>query len=412
MISGMEVSTPFLETVNNITSESADVGNGRMVQVINYTWTNDDGFGGNATPATNHSLSGVSSTTTVVEAALSAVDVLHSSTLMARYLGILLISFFCFATNLMTFIAILTTPRLQTPTGAIILSLAVADMLFAMLMTDYVVYSFISPDPCKLSLFKSIIHVPERLPIYASNFHMILVAGDRFVAIVYPLRYRTIVTPPIVGAFLAGAWLLSVASAASLYSGFTDPTSGCIRTDTNLKYKIATGLYIVVASMLVTLYTKILVVARRQREEIRRYNATLPSNTLTLTNALRTATASAATATVDLTTGNASTKEVSIMRSTRNRKSAKEQRGAEMISVLIGAYIAFWFPYIIGCFGTIFGYFRPLAANLIAVGAMVGIGFSAVNIIIYAVMSKDFANTFRKFARCGRNPTVAPPGLE
>ena len=195
---------------------------------------------------------------------------------IVRYIGNLLVVIFSVIYNILTITAVLTTDRLKTKTNAILTSLTFADIGCAFMLLLFIGYSSVLGGDyvCRGSLFKSIVMPLIQIPFFASSLHLILVAVDRYLAVVFPLRYDVILIRSRTAALIAGTWLLFVVLVLNYYAGFLHSATARWCTVTiNFVYEsvISGGLYFAVAFLLVILYGQIISIASRHKKEIRRY---------------------------------------------------------------------------------------------------------------------------------------------
>ena len=206
--------------------------------------------------------------TSVVNLPISLID---NPLQVIRYTANGIIALFVLFTNLMTVIAVLRSAKLQTKTNAILTSLAVADIIFAVASFDNITYTAFSSTACSFAVYKAIIFPLEKIPIFASFLHMIIVAVDRFVAIVFPLHYENLLTKFRVGCMITGSWIIAVLASMTLYAGYAY-NGACVPT--NLPNQVAATavvIYVTVVGLLGCLYAKILMVARKHRVELAQY---------------------------------------------------------------------------------------------------------------------------------------------
>ncbi|XP_070816965.1 trace amine-associated receptor 13c-like [Chaetodon trifascialis] len=111
--------------------------------------------------------------------------------------------------NLLVIVSISHFRRLQTPTNLILLSLAVSDLLVGLTVMPSAVILlqscwFQDKSSCALMYLSCFILTS------ASVGNMVLISMDRYVAICYPLRYSSMVTPNRVKTCVSLCWTCSV----------------------------------------------------------------------------------------------------------------------------------------------------------------------------------------------------------
>jgi 7 transmembrane receptor (rhodopsin family) len=89
------------------------------------------------------------------------------------------------------------TPKLHTKTFALLFNLAAVDLLEGLVLVWYGAYHLIvyvfNEDPCRYLVLEAIMSFVPRYPVYLSMNSVGLIAYERYIAIVRPLRYETAV---------------------------------------------------------------------------------------------------------------------------------------------------------------------------------------------------------------------------
>nr|XP_055063194.1 trace amine-associated receptor 13c-like [Misgurnus anguillicaudatus] len=145
------------------------------------------------------------------------------------YVFISLLSLWTVFMNLLVIISIHHFKKLHTPTNMLILSLAVADLLIGLIVMPLEAIRFTETcwyfgnTICRLFILILI------LVLNTSLSNLVLIALDRFIAVIYPLLYtqKITMTKSLVGIFLS--WFCSSAymSAIVVSNGCFDPASPC-----------------------------------------------------------------------------------------------------------------------------------------------------------------------------------------
>lgn len=124
------------------------------------------------------------------------------------------ISVLTVALNLLVIISISHFKQLHTPTNALLLSLAISDLLVGLLVMPVETLRFI--ETCWLlgDLMCALFHIISANLISASVGNMVLISIDRFVAICYPLQYPNKITHSRAQVSVSLCWACSL-----LYNG-------------------------------------------------------------------------------------------------------------------------------------------------------------------------------------------------
>ncbi|XP_039605656.1 trace amine-associated receptor 13c-like [Polypterus senegalus] len=180
---------------------------------------------------------------------------------------------FTFCGNLVVIISISHFKQLHTPTNILVLSLAVADFLVGFLIMPFMVIQSVETCWYFGNIFCSMYTVLLYVLTETSILNLVIIAIDRYIAVCDPLLYSTKVTVRVSSLSVSVIWLVSLSYSCSLL--FTDGnTEGVIGLDPCpgdclLVLSKTWGTvdlifsFLFPACIMVTLYTKIFVVAKR-----------------------------------------------------------------------------------------------------------------------------------------------------
>lgn len=119
--------------------------------------------------------------------------------------------------NLLVCVVVATNPRLHRSSNYLLLSLAIADLIVTMLCEPlFVAYLGMTTflNDCATNLNQAY-RILTRLSCTASVVHMAAISVDRFIAIVYPLRYKSIMDNYGLKILLITSWVLPITVAIS-----------------------------------------------------------------------------------------------------------------------------------------------------------------------------------------------------
>ena len=185
--------------------------------------------------------------------------------------------------NSLILTAIRTTPSLMTKTNKILASLAISDLWAGGIVMLYIVpFTLItSLNPCAYRVSRVMMLILTNSPTYASCFNLIIVAIDRYVAIVHPLKYEMRMTDTVISCMIAAAWLISLLCSSS----FTLWLINADMTECNIVplryFFINPCIYMLVGTVVTILYMRILLVAWHHHVAIQQSTtavASLPVN--------------------------------------------------------------------------------------------------------------------------------------
>ena len=138
--------------------------------------------------------SGANITTAGTAAAALAGRASHAIPVIARVAILLTLNVFTLGGNGFTLMTIRLTPRLCTKTNMILASMLVADFVtgvFVPWYAPYVLVVYVFHSPCRYNVAHAVLWSILMFPGYVSIHHLILICVERYIAIVYPLRYET-----------------------------------------------------------------------------------------------------------------------------------------------------------------------------------------------------------------------------
>ncbi|OXB73943.1 UNVERIFIED_CONTAM: hypothetical protein H355_008238 [Colinus virginianus] len=279
--------------------------------------------------------------------------------------------------NIVVCLAVTLDRRLRSLTNCIIVSLAITDLLLALLVLPFsAFYELTSEWPFGSTLCNIYLSLDVML-CTASILNLFIISLDRYFAVTTPLRYRQLVTPSRVAVGLVVIWTVSLmVSFLPIHLGWNtngtavqNTTPNCTREcqlEVNPVYGLVDSLltfYIPLVIMCITYY-RIFKIAREQAKRINHTwccssNSPMPPM-------------------------------------------VKEHKATVTLAVVMGAFIVCWFPYF-----TVFTYRgvwgdSSVKGTPMSIVLWLGYANSALNPILYGTFNRDFRVAYQHLLLCWR----------
>ena len=322
-------------------------------------------------------------------------------------IGVVL-GFIIFATifgNVLVILSPMVNRKLRNVTNMFIVSLAVADLLLALLVQPFSGLIEVRNQHWDLGPIVCNIYVSLDVQLCtASILHLFAISIDRYIAISDPMNYRkrlgkrkAIITITIVWAVSISISFLPLHLGWNTDSGeiqnFATPQSCSLQA--NYFFALLDGLllFYLPLTVMCCLYFRVLNIARNQARKINSQTAHM--------------------STQNNGTPKSSSRE--ILKIQKTRAGVDEHRATKMLGVIMGSFIICWVPYF-----TIFT-FTPLCNCQVpqavsSVALWLGYLNSTLNPILYAALNREFRKAFRKLLwlrRCrGHDDTTYNAHLE
>src|SRR6218665_989852 len=178
-----------------------------MGDINNWYLTNGTGGSGNAT--TGQNFKGQLSTAKII------VIVKCAALVVIGIVGVF--------GNILTLEAIRTTPSLRTRSNMLLAALAAAHLYMSLVQSIYfVVFNLwvyvVADSSCYCLKAIAIMYPIPKIIAHTIYCHLIVIAADRYIAIIYPLHYETIMTVAVVKCLIGGSYVFGFTVSAVSFS--------------------------------------------------------------------------------------------------------------------------------------------------------------------------------------------------
>ena len=195
--------------------------------------------------------------------------------------SILLTCFVILSGNLVTLILFVKYTNLRKQRYTLICSLAVSDLLIGMVYGMDKLWELLSdPSQCLSAVSVSVIYTILVDVYMISMAHLIIIGIDRWIAVMFPLRYAGLVTVKATIIMVIVSWVLPVISIIpNMTIVLIENDKACARNMHTTTHSINSLLtYVFIVIIMTSIYGKIWCVARKQRRKIVDQNVTYAKN--------------------------------------------------------------------------------------------------------------------------------------
>lgn len=273
---------------------------------------------------------------------------------------------------------------LQTKTNAFVLNLAIADLFLAVFAMPFTLVSSIKYEWMFGKAMCQILGALNSVFCEASILTLSFVSLERFVAIVFPLKYETMITPKRVKLVIGYIWFQAVfcASSTFVFSEFAFLKFESICTvdwGHGVAYTLVFAIVFLYVPFLVTavLYCVILQTAIKQRRRIEVIKVG------------------------EITTERCSQQREKPGAVNGFKKTKKEHKATVMIAIVVGTFCICWFPHSVGVF-CILDPRCNFNDSFYVVTTWLAMLNSAMNSLIYGLMNRTFRRAFKSVLFCER----------
>lgn len=308
--------------------------------------------------------------------------------------------------NAMILIAVYKFRSLQTITNVFIVNLGAADLLLALLAMPFTMVSSVTRQWVFGNIMCNIQAMLNSFFCTASITTLTFVSIERYVAICCPLRYKGLITPFAVKIMICCIWLHGAICAVSTFPfsrfGYLDFEFICTVDWTyNIPYTICFAVVFlgIPFSISATCYCIILKIALKQKKQINFVQVgeistvEKPSTTVMAENSAKKHRL--------ICLQNKAKSSGSYKENQHKRQAMVEHKAAMMVALVVGTFMACWFPHAIGVFCLL----DPIchwSNRFYVTTTWLAMLNSALNSVIYGLMSRSFRQAFKSLLCCSR----------
>ena len=323
--------------------------------------------------------------------------------------------------NGFTLITIRMTPRLWTKTNFILASMLLSDFITVLfLICVNILLVSVLNNPCRLNVIISGLTILMYMPIYVSIFHTILVSVERYIAIVFPLRYETTFTDRTLKLAIFTIWMIGIFMGMTFALWLINADlRKCILIPVHCRL-IDVVVYVLICILLFICYGKILAIARHQNQRIEPQPATIsiPASVPSIqTTMVATVTQSSRATTSNntrnrndksltgigapsewaVTIGTAASSEVTRKQQRQKiRFRRREFKAVYLTAAIVGTFVVLSFPLHLGRVLESVHYNPVVTGYIIRVGGAMGACNFSFTWAIYAAVSKSYRRAYRQ----------------
>ncbi|KAM4634130.1 alpha-1A adrenergic receptor [Polymixia lowei] len=239
----------------------------------------------------------------------------------------------------------------------------------------------------------------------ASILSLCVISVDRYLAVSYPLRYPALATGKRGLAAVVVLWGLSAAISVGPLFGWKEPdpedeTVCSITEEPGYALFSALGSFYVPLAIILVMYCRVYVVARRETRGLREGRKREGMETEVVMLRIHRGNASAAGKQAD-------EGEEGVMRRRRTTialmwlmKFSREKKAAKTLGIVVGCFVVCWLPFFLVLpIGSFFPSYKP-SDTVFKITFWLGYFNSCINPIIYPCFSQEFKKAFQNVLHC------------
>src|SRR6218665_3040615 len=296
--------------------------------------------------------------------------------------------------NAMTLTAYRTTPRLWTKSNMLLASLISTHLFMATIVLPCVgilnlyVYMF-AENPCYFKANAVWFPFPKIIA-HTIFSHFIIIAVDRYIAVLYPLHYETKMTVTVVKYLIGGSFAfgLTISGIYFSYLHYIDWLSCGIPFSIVMLASIDCGVHFAMMMVTILVYGRVFGVALKHRSKI---------SSIAMTSQEASTVVNTISDSVVVPYRGGKTENPKI------KKTLKEFKAARMTAVLVCAYTLPLLPFDIGRIMQACGNTQPYATQLVDVGSALGNLNTGFDWVIYGIMNRTFRQAFYRLLKIKSN---------
>ena len=282
---------------------------------------------------------------------------------------LILLSILIVAINLLVMWAFVRKRQLHTKTNSLLMSLSVSDFLMGLLGIPSNIVCNATAGCANWLCISSV--VVYRLIATSTIYHIFAITVERYISVLHPLDYLSLVTRPRIGRAIAAIWFfaLFIAFIQLTWTDFSNFSSGLSGDPLRLKLALAYDAFgTLVCFLLPTLamsfiYFRMFRVIRRQSLAIKRLHASVDHNIPSYI-------------------------------------SKAEARAITIFALMLGTFVCCWMTFYISAFQVYTNYYGVLSDGYIKFFEFLRLSTAFLNPVLYTFLKQDFRRSLSQLFSC------------